>query len=145
MLVPDSTVWIDYFNDVDNAHTLWLDCEVDRLVIGVPDLVLCEVLQGFTDEKQFRQVHREMSMFEVLSTGGEEMAVAAASNYWLLRRIGVTVRKTIDCLLATLCLMEGHSLLHRDRDFDPFEKHLGLKVIHLWREFSSRWRGDRLR
>ncbi len=130
MLVPDSTVWIDYFNGLDNAHTRWMDGEFGRQEIGVPDLVLCEVLQGFTDEKQFRQVHRGLASFELLSTGGEEMAVAAANNYRLLRKMGITVRKTIDCVIATFCLMEGHWLLHRDRDFDPFERHLGLRVIH---------------
>ncbi len=66
----------------------------------------------------------------VLSSGGVEIAVAAAENYRILRTKGITVRKTIDCLIATFCIREGHELLHRDRDFDPFEMHLGLQVIH---------------
>jgi predicted nucleic acid-binding protein len=75
-------------------------------------------------------VRREMSKFEVFDTGGTELAVASAQNYRLLRTRGLTIRKTIDCLIATFCLMAGHSLLHRDHDFDPFEKQLGLRVLH---------------
>lgn len=129
MLIPDSTIWIDYFNGIDNPHTQWLDREVGRRMIGVTDLILCEVLQGIRDDRQFRQVHQQMSNFTLFSTGGEELAVAAANNYRSLRKLGLTVRKTIDCITATFCLLEDHSLLHHDRDFDPFEKHLGLKVI----------------
>jgi predicted nucleic acid-binding protein len=71
-----------------------------------------------------------MSRFEIFETGGEDLAVVSAQNYRLLRTHGHTVRKTIDCLIATFCLIQGHSLLHRDRDFDAYEKHLGLQVIH---------------
>jgi predicted nucleic acid-binding protein len=90
---------------------------------------LCELLQGVRGDALFAQVRREMLRFEVFSTGGMEMAVLSAQNFQTLRAKGVTVRKTIDCLIATFCLTEGHSLLHRDRDFDAFEQHLGLRVI----------------
>jgi hypothetical protein len=76
------------------------------------------------------RVRRDLSKFEVFETGGEALAVASAQNYRSLRSRGDTIRKTIDCLIATFCLTEGHSLLHRDHDFDPFEKHLGLRVVH---------------
>jgi predicted nucleic acid-binding protein len=66
----------------------------------------------------------------VYATGGTELALAASDNYRFLRKRGITIRKTIDCLIATFCIREGHALLHRDRDFDPFEEHLGLKVVH---------------
>jgi predicted nucleic acid-binding protein len=87
-------------------------------------------LQGVRDEAGAATVERELAKFEILNTGGMELAKAAAENYRALRRRGYTVRKTVDCLIATFCLREGHSLLHRDRDFDPFERFLNLAVIH---------------
>ena len=74
-------------------------------------------------------MRRELSKFHVFDTGGIDLAVAAAQNYRLLRQRGYTVRKTIDCLIATFCIEAEHGLLHRDHDFDPFEKHLGLRVV----------------
>ncbi len=98
--------------------------------IGLTDLILCEVLQGVQDATMFSRVRREILTYEIFSGGGERLAIASAQNYRVLRSHGRTVRKTIDCLIATFCLLEGHSLLHRDRDFDPFEELLGLHVVH---------------
>jgi predicted nucleic acid-binding protein len=98
--------------------------------MGLTDLILCEVLQGIRDDAVFTQVHHDLLRFQVFSTGGADLAVASAQNYRSLRKRGITVRKTIDCLIATFCLDSGHSLLHRARDYDPFEAHLGLQVIH---------------
>jgi len=92
---------------------------------------LCEVLQGIRDDVLFSRVQRELRKFEVFETGGVELAVAAARNFRELRERGHTVRKTIDCLIAMFCVRGGHSLLHRDRDLDPFEQILGLSVIRL--------------
>ena len=125
----DTTVWIDYLTGVRNAETGWLDRELDRQRLGLTDLILSEVLQGIRDDIAFGRVLRELRRFEVFATGGEEMAIAAARNYRKLRQRGYTVRKTIDCWIATFCIQERHSLLHRDRDFDPFESELGLTVI----------------
>jgi predicted nucleic acid-binding protein len=130
VVIVDTTVWIDYLQGVSNPETNWLDVEVDRQRLGVTDVILCEVLQGVRDEATAASVERQLLKLEVLNTGGIELARAAASNYRLLRSRGYTVRKTIDCLIATFCLREGHSLLHRDRDFDPFERFLNLSVIH---------------
>ena len=94
------------------------------------DIIVCELLQGVRNEAEVTAVERELAKFEVFNTGGIELARAAAENYRALRRHGYTVRKTIDCLIATFCLREGHSLLHCDRDFDAFEKLLNLSVIH---------------
>ena len=93
-------------------------------------MILCEVLQGFREEWKFERVASELRLLPILSLGGEDLAVASARNYRLLRSKGITIRKTIDCLIATFCIEHGHQLLHRDRDFDPFETHLGLRVIH---------------
>lgn len=130
MVIIDTTVWVDYFRGLKNAETDWLDVEAGRRRLGLTDLILCEVLQGVRDDAGLKRVQRELLKFEVFETGGKELAIAAAWNFRALRRRGHTVRKTIDCLIATFCLRDGHSLLHRDRDFDPFEVILGLPVIH---------------
>lgn len=130
MTIVDTTVWIDYFAGTINSHTDWLDRELSLRRIGLTDLILCEILQGIRAESAFKQVRQSLSKFEIFDTGGETAAVSAAQNYRVLRSHGYTIRKTIDCLIATFCIAESHSLLHRDRDFDPFERHLGLRVIH---------------
>jgi predicted nucleic acid-binding protein len=130
MTIVDSTVWIDYLGGIRNPHTDWLDRELDRQRLGLTDLILCEVLQGIREDTTFKQVRRTLAQFELIETGGEDLAIASAQNYRTLRARGLTVRKTIDCLIATTCITHGHALLHNDRDFDPFEKHLGLRVIH---------------
>ncbi|HYX52682.1 MAG TPA: PIN domain nuclease [Candidatus Limnocylindrales bacterium] len=126
----DTTVWIDYLGGTANLHTSWINRELTLQRLGLTDLILCEVLQGIRDDAAFTQVHRDLLKFQVFSTGEVDLAVASAQNYRSLRKRGITVRKTIDCLIATFCLNSGHSLLHRDQDYDPFEAHLGLQVIH---------------
>ena len=130
MTIVDTTVWIDYLGGTVNPHTDWLDRELNQQRLGLTDLILCEILQGIRADPDFTRVRRDLSRFEVFDTGGEALAVASAQNYRFLRSHGHTVRKTIDCLIATFCVVEGHALLHHDHDFDPFEKHLGLRVIH---------------
>ncbi len=130
MVIVDTTVWVDYLRGAENPETDWLNRELDRQRLGLTDLILCEVLQGVRDDAAFARVQRDLSKFEVFETGGAELAIAAARNFRTLRKRGQTVRKTVDCLIATFCLREGHSLLHRDRDFEPFEQALGLSVIH---------------
>lgn len=129
-MIVDTTVWVDYLQGVKNSETIWLDAELDRQRLGLTDVILCEVLQGVRDEIVARDVERRLLKLEVFETGGVDLARDAARNYRTLRSRGHTVRKTIDCLIATFCLREQHSLLHRDRDFDPFEKFLDLSVIH---------------
>jgi predicted nucleic acid-binding protein len=130
MIIVDTTVWIDYLSGRVNGETDYLDRELSRQRPGLTDLILCETLQGVPDERSFTRVLQELRKFELFETGGEEMAILAARNFRRLRQHGRTVRKTIDCLIATFCLQHGHSLLHRDRDFDHFEQVLGLTVIH---------------
>ena len=130
MVIIDTTVWIDYLRGIVSKETAWFESELKRQRFGLTDLILCEILQGVPDENIARQVLRELSLFQIYDTGGEEMAVAAARNFRLLRQRGRTVRKTIDGLIATLCLRQGFSLLHCDRDYNHFEVVLGLSVIH---------------
>lgn len=131
MVIVDTTVWVDYFRGIRNPETDWLDAELDRQRLGLTDIILCEVLQGVHDDSAAADVERRLRKLEVFETGGVEFASEAARNYRVLRARGHTVRKTIDCLIATFCIRSGHSLLHRDRDFDPFETYLELSVIHV--------------
>ena len=130
MTIVDTTVWVDYLRGVANPHTDWLDRELSQQRLGLTDLILGEILQGIRGNSTFNRVRRDLSKFEIFNTGGEQLAVASAQNYRSLRAGGHTIRKTMDCLVATFCLANGHFLLHRDRDFDPFEKYLGLRVVH---------------
>ncbi len=130
MVIIDTTVWVDYFNGVASPPAEWLDRELDRQRLGLTDLILSEVLQGVRDEREAADTRRELLKLEVFATGGVPLAVAAARNYRTLRARGRTVRRTIDCWIATFCLLNDHSLLHSDSDFDPFETFLGLRVIH---------------
>jgi len=118
MVIVDSTVWIDFLAAHASPETLFVKKEFTRRKIGLTDLILCE------------RIRLLLTMLPMLDTGGAELAVASARNYRALQAKGITVRKTIDCLIATFCIEQGHALLHRDRDFDPFEVHLGLRVIH---------------
>ncbi len=131
MLLVDSTVWIDYFNGRANPQADFLDRALDDRLILVGDLILAEVLQGFKSEAEFEQALRALRQFQPASLVSPELAIQSARNYRLLRSQGVTVRKTIDCLIATFCIENEAELLHRDSDFDGFEQHLGLRVIHL--------------
>ncbi len=130
MVIVDTTVWIDYFRAASTPEVEWLDSRLTRQRLGLLDLTMCEVLQGLENDAQASRVARKLRKFAVFNTGGGELAEAAARNYRFLRSRGRTVRATIDCLIATFCLMEGHALLHCDRDFDAFEEHLGLNVVH---------------
>jgi predicted nucleic acid-binding protein len=130
VVIIDTTVWIDYFQGVTHPETDWLHAQLDRQRLGLTDVILCEVLQGVRDESAANDVERQLLKLEVFETGGVDLAREAARNYRTLRGRGHTVRKTIDCLIATFCIREQHLLLHRDRDFDPFEKFLELSVIH---------------
>lgn len=130
MVIVDTTVWVDYFRGASNPEVEWRDAELDRQRLGLTDLILCEVLLGVRDESAARGVERQSLKLEVFESCGLDLGREAARNYRLLRGRGQTVRKTIDCLIATFCIRGGHSLLHRDRDFDPFEQYLELRVVH---------------
>lgn len=130
MVIVDTTVWIDYLGGARNPESDWLDRELQRQRLGLTDLILCEVLQGYRDDRLFERVLRELRRFEIMEAGGSSLAIAAARNFRRLRQEGFTVRKTIDCWIATFCIRERHTLLHRDRDFNPFEKVLGRRVVH---------------
>ena len=130
MVIIDTSVWVDYLRDVRTPECEWLDVEMGRQRLGLTDLILCEVLQGVRLERQFASIRAQLLRFEVFSTGGRDLAIQAAQNFRRLRTQGHTARRTIDCLIATFCLVNDHTLLHTDRDYDPFEQSLGLRVLH---------------
>ena len=120
MIIVDTSVWIDYFRGKTTPQTEYLERELDRRRLGLTDIILCEILQGVPDERQAALALRALQKFEIFEMGGMALAVAAAGNYRFLRSRGRSVRKTIDVLIATFCLLNGHALLHNDRDYDPF-------------------------
>jgi predicted nucleic acid-binding protein len=129
LILVDSSVWIDYFNGVIRAQTELLDRLLGREPLAIGDLILTEVLQGFVEERDFEQARNMLTSLIVVELGGQEIAIQAARNFRALRNLGVTVRKTIDTVIATRCIESGYDLLHNDRDFDPFAKHLGLRIV----------------
>jgi predicted nucleic acid-binding protein len=130
MLVVDTSVWVDYFNGVENPQTDFLHSILDTTPILIGDLILTEVLQGFRNDPDFEKVRHVLGRFAQVNMVDFVIAVQSARNYRFLRQKGFTVRKTIDSLIATYCIENEHELLHNDSDFDGYEKHLGLRVIH---------------
>jgi hypothetical protein len=122
-------VWIDYLNGTVTAQTEKLDQLLGREPLAIGDLILTEVLQGFTDEHDFNEARKMLTSLTVVELAGQEIAIQAARNFRVLRKAGVTVRKTIDTVIATRCIESGYDLLHSDRDFEPFVEHLGLRVV----------------
>jgi predicted nucleic acid-binding protein len=130
MLLVDSSVWIDYFNGVVTQQTDYLHAAMTQREILVGDIILGEVLQGFRHDADFEAARRVLGRFRQVRLLDLDLAVQSARHYRTLRKLGITVRKTIDCFIATYAIAHGHELLHADSDFDPFEVHLGLRVIH---------------
>jgi hypothetical protein len=126
VILIDSSVWIDYFRGQSNRQTQLLDSLLGKEPLAVGDLILTEVLQGFTSEREFNQARRLMSSLVMVELGGQDIAVQAAKNFRTLRARGVTVRKTIDVVIATRCIANQMPLLFGDRDFEPFVQYLGL-------------------
>jgi predicted nucleic acid-binding protein len=131
LILVDSSVWIDYFRNVASAQTDALDelLEAEPIIVG--DLILTEILQGFADDAQFRIAQRlfDSEAITTIVLGGHDIAIKAAKNHRTLRTRGVTVRKTVDTIIATRCIEDQLTLLHCDRDFDPFVEHLGLRTL----------------
>ena len=134
MILVDFSVWIDYFNGATTPETDYLDQVLGNQLIVIGDLILAEVLQGFREDRDFDAARRALSVFEIVRMLDPRLAIQSARNYRTLRKRGITVRKTIDCLIATYCIETGTALLHTDRDFVSFEQHLGLSVIYCQQE-----------
>ncbi len=129
MIVVDSSVWIDYFKGVETRETALLDDILGLEPIVIGDLILAEVLQGFRSDHEVRRARAALDTLIFEPMVGRDIALISAGNYRTLRAKGVTVRKTIDMLIATFCMENRHILLHSDRDFDPIKEHLGLETL----------------
>ncbi len=128
MILIDSSVWIDYFNGIPTWQTDLLDNYLSNVPVVIGDLILTEVLQGFRSNKDYETAKTFLNALPFRQMGGYDVAIQSAQNYRLLRKAGVTVRKTIDIIIATFCIMEGLTLLHDDRDFDPMVSYFSLKT-----------------
>ena len=128
MIVADTSAWIDYVRGIHARHTDILDRELlhHRIITG--DIIIAEFLQGFRDEQDFKKAQQIMDSLEYHDFVGKKIAVQSAINFRRLRQKGITVRKTIDVIIATFCIENDFQLIHNDRDFDPMEEILGLKV-----------------
>jgi len=129
LILVDSSVWIDFFRGSDTPQAEILDSLIDNQLLAIGDLILAEVLQGFPDERSAREGAVLLSQLDFVELCGREVAVTAARNFRTLRARGITVRKTVDSIIATFCIENGYQLLHNDRDFLPYVKHLGLQVV----------------
>lgn len=131
MILVDSSVWIGLFRGDNNPQTQWMlsTLKSGDEELAIADIILLEVLQGFRSEKQAKTALQSVAGLPCFTLGGKPLAILAASNYRRLRQKGVTVRSTIDCLIATFCVENDFPLLHKDRDFDAFERHLGLRAV----------------
>ena len=130
MILVDSSVWIDYFRGAETPQVELLDGMFGRTPLAVGDLIVAEVLQGVRDDREFNLVRKTLDAFTQIDLVGHDIAVKAATNFRMLRAKGITVRKTIDALIATRCIEDGITLLHSDRDFIPFHMHLGLRAAY---------------
>ncbi len=128
MILVDSSVWIDYFNGVDNPYTVKLDALLGVELIAIGDIILTEILQGFQSDKDFKTAKAVLLSLTVFDMLGQQNSIAAAENYRSLRKKGITIRKTLDCMIATFCIQNSHQLLFCDKNFQPFVEHLGLST-----------------
>lgn len=126
MILVDSSVWIDYFNGADTPQSDKLDSLLGAEPVAIGDLMIAEVLQGFSDDRQFDQARELLTSLTIVDLCGRDVAIDAARNFRALRSLGITVRKTLDTVIATRCIRDRYVLLHHDKDFEPFVAHLGL-------------------
>ena len=129
--LTDSSVWVDHWDDanVDSAPVVYLRerMRTDDVLAG--DLIVMEVLRGVRNDQRHARLSQIYASFPQRALAGREVVLAAGDNFRLLQARGITVRSAIDCIIATYCIRNAIPLLHSDRDFDPFEQHLGLRVV----------------
>ncbi|MDV6347261.1 PIN domain nuclease [Nitrosomonas sp. Is35] len=127
MVLIDTSVWVDFFNGKISSETEKLDHYLSSTVIIVGDLILAEVLQGFRNDKDYQIAKSLLTELELVQLCNSDLAIKSAQNYRMLRKQGITIKKTIDCLIATYCIETKTPLLFSDRDFVPYVENLRLK------------------
>lgn len=128
MLLIDTSVWVDYFQAANSVHAQKFDDVLGKIEVVLGDLIAVELLQGLREGPQLRLVEATLQAFRVIPLCGSEIAPKAATNYRTLRKQGITIRGTIDVIIATWCIENDVPLLHNDRDFDAMEQLLKLPV-----------------
>ena len=129
MILVDSSVWIDYFNGQSTPQVEILDNLLGAQPLAIGDLILAEVLQGFRQDSDYIIAKRLLTSLTVFNLLTSDLAIQSVDNFRALRKQGITIRKTIDVIIATFCIQENHALLFSDRDFMPFVQHLGLQAV----------------
>jgi len=129
LILVDTSVWIDYFNGIENQYTDALDSALEEGIVAIGDLIFLEILQGFKNDRDFIKAKSTLESLDQYEMFGHSMALKSAENYRLLRKKGITIRKTTDVIIATFCIENQIPLLFSDRDFIPFVKHLGLSAV----------------
>jgi predicted nucleic acid-binding protein len=129
VIVVDSSAWIDFLNGRDAPHVGRLRAlfGTDEILVG--DLMLCEVLQGLDSRRAAWEVESLLRSFEVVPWPATRSRLRAARNFRVLRRRGITVRKTIDLPIGTWCIENRRRLLHNDSDYRPMARHRGLMEL----------------
>jgi predicted nucleic acid-binding protein len=128
LILVDSSVWIDYFNGAGTPAVQKLDKLLGIQPICTGDLILTEILQGFRDDRDYQIAKDLLCALPIHNMLNLSLSLRSAENFRLLRKKGITVRKTMDTLIATFCIEKQLILLHSDKDFHPFQQHLGLQV-----------------
>ncbi|GHB40817.1 type II toxin-antitoxin system VapC family toxin [Mongoliitalea lutea] len=129
MILVDSSVWIDFFNGKDLFHVNKLYDLLGKEIIISGDLIWVEVLQGFKNDSHFQLAKKALESLPYYNLCSKDVALFSAENYRILRKKGVTIRKTIDVIIGSFCIINDIRLLHADRDFEYLTNYLGLKVV----------------
>jgi predicted nucleic acid-binding protein len=129
VILIDTSAWIDYFNGIDNKTTELVDRILDTEPVLIGDLIYCELLQGFKTDEQYNEIKELLSNLTHVELVGFAIAEKAALNYRNLRKKGITIRKTMDMIIATFCAENNVMLVHKDRDFDFLSEPLGLTIL----------------
>jgi len=129
VILVDSSVWIDYFRGTATPQTDRLDALLGTEPLAIGDLILVEVLQGLSSDKDFDEARKLLATLVPIDVAGQDIPIQAANNHRALKAMGIAPRKTIDTVIATRCIVSGHTLLHSGRDFEPFVAHLGLRSV----------------
>tara|TARA_X000000950_G_scaffold192347_1_gene232087 strand:- start:32 stop:433 length:402 start_codon:yes stop_codon:yes gene_type:complete len=127
VIFVDTSVWIDYFNGNDTAATDRLDTALQDEAVVIGDLVLLEILQGFRREADYQQAKLLLEHLAIYDLLGRDAVEEYARYFRILRKRGITIRKTADVIIAGFCIVNRIPLLFEDKDFRPFVKHLGLR------------------
>lgn len=129
MILVDTSIWIDYFNGIDNKETNILDIALIDGTVAIGDMILMEILQGFRSDNDYKKAKNTLATLDQYEMFGQSMVIKCADNYRSLRKKGISIRKTADVIIASFCIDNKIPLLFSDRDFMPFVEHLNLLSV----------------